>query len=65
MMKKLDGLQTIQGIKRDRFYCVDGFAGEVAGRSLVEREIFNAAIQIPDFGTLTYETAIELVEGKS
>ena len=50
--------------EKTEFIGVDGFDGEVAGRNLVERGILNATIQSPDFGALTYETAMEILEGK-
>ena len=43
---------------------MDGFDGEAAGRNLVEGGILKATIQSPDFGALTYETAMRILEGE-
>ena len=39
---------------------VDGFEGESAGLSLLDKGVLDATIQTPDFGGLSYE----LLEGK-
>ena len=36
---------------------VDGFEGESAGLSLVDKGVLDATIQTPDFGGLSYEIA--------
>ena len=38
-----------------KFVGVDGFEGESAGLNLVEKEILDATIQSPDFGSLAYD----------
>ena len=43
---------------------VDGFEGESAGLNLVEKEILDATIQSPDFGSLAYDTAMDILEEK-
>ena len=43
---------------------VDGFEGESAGLSLLDRGILDATIQTPDFGALSYETARKILDGK-
>ena len=42
---------------------VDGFEGESAGLSLVDKGVLDATIQTPDFGGLSYEIARKLLEG--
>ena len=44
---------------------VDGFEGESAGLSLVDRGILDATIQTPDFGGLSYEIARKLLDGET
>lgn len=56
--------QQLRVKEKTDFIGVDGFDGEVAGRNLVERGILNATIQSPDFGALTYETAMKILEGE-
>lgn len=46
------------------FIGVDGFEGEIAGMNLVERGVLNATIQVPDFGALAYEKAMEILRGE-
>lgn len=43
---------------------VDGFEGESAGLSLLDRGILDATIQTPDFGELSYEIARKLLNGE-
>ena len=43
---------------------VDGFEGESAGLSLLDRGILDATIQTPDFGELSYAVARKLLDGK-
>ena len=43
---------------------VDGFEGESAGLSLLDKGVLDATIQTPDFGGLSYEIARKLLEGK-
>ncbi len=43
---------------------VDGFEGESAGLKLLEKGVLNATIQSPDFGSLAFDTAMEILEGK-
>lgn len=47
-----------------KFVGVDGFEGESAGLNLVEKEILDATIQSPDFGSLAYDTAMDILEEK-
>lgn len=43
---------------------VDGFEGESEGLKLLEKGILNATIQSPDFGSLAFDTAMKILEGK-
>ena len=56
--------QQLRVKEKTDFIGVDGFDGEAAGRNLVEGGILKATIQSPDFGALTYETAMRILEGE-
>ena len=47
-----------------KFVGVDGFEGESAGLNLVEKEILDATIQSPAFGSLAYDAAMDILEEK-
>ena len=47
-----------------KFVGVDGFEGESAGLNLVEKEILDATIQSPDFGSLAYDAAMDILKEK-
>lgn len=43
---------------------VDGFEGESAGLNLVEKGILDATIQSPDFGSMSYDVALAILQGE-